>query len=72
MAKQLKPRRWWAVGHADGAYIDPSSIRQTRKLAIEAFCSTPTLWPKPWTFWQSRGFRAVRVTVTVESKGDGK
>lgn len=70
MAKQLKSRRWWGVAymHSDGTVtLMAKTIRETRKLSIDAM--NPLL---TWEQWKIRNFRAVRVTVTVDSKGEGK
>lgn len=64
--KKEKPKviaqKLWAVAYANGGWIDPSSVRHTRRQAIAAFCSDPAGYD--WDYWKAQGARPVKIVVS--------
>jgi hypothetical protein len=57
----MKTQVMWAIKHLDHDYIH--AVREYRSEAIDAF--VPLLPGKSWKYWYRRGYRAIRVVVSV-------
>lgn len=64
-SKKARKQKLWAVAYEAGGYIDPTSVRGTRRDAIAAFCSDPAGYR--WDYWKARGAVPVKVSLALRS-----
>lgn len=60
-SRKARKQKLWAVAYEAGGYIDPTSVRRTRREAIDAFCSDPAGFD--WNYWRSRGCVPMKVWI---------
>ena len=60
-----KPMKFWGITYRNGVAVIPNTIRGTRKDAIREMCRDHDGLGSQWSYWKSKGCKAIKVIVTI-------